>query len=138
MRGVQGPSVTGYNTGNMYTDGGLKKHKMHLPEVKRDEDAMRFEFTPQLIEYMQKKGRRHLAVEVATADHSDFDVAELYYRLIDDKTVEFLKKKRYRTAESEIGYVMLPPYHLEYDETVTFRLKKVLFFTSVTTDGIRL
>ncbi len=99
---------------------------------------MEFFYTPQLLEYMRRKGKRHISVEVATADHSDFDVAELYYRLIDDKTVEFLKKKRYRAVRTEHGLVMLPPYHLEYDETVTFRLKKVLFFTSVTTDGIRL
>lgn len=99
---------------------------------------MEFFYTPQLLEYMRRKGKRHISVEVATADHSDFDVAELYYRLIDDKTVEFLKKKRYRAVGTEHGLVMLPPYHLEYDEAVTFRLKKVLFFTSVTTDGIRL
>ena len=99
---------------------------------------MRFEYTPQLVEYMHRKGRKHLSVEVATADHSDFDVAELYYRLIDDKTVEFLKKKRYRAVETEIGLVMLPPYHLEYDEVVCFRLKKVLIFYTVSMDNIRL
>ena len=99
---------------------------------------MKFSYTPDLLEYMHRKGKRHISVEVATADHSDFDVAELYYRIIDDRTVEFLKKKRYRAVETAHGLVMLPPYHLEYDENVTFRLKKVLLFHTVTTDGIRL
>ena len=99
---------------------------------------MKFSYTPDLLEYMHRKGKRHISVEVATADHSDFDVAELYYRIIDDRTVEFLKKKRYRAVETEHGLVMLPPYHLEYDEIVTFRLRKVLLFHTVTTDGIRL
>lgn len=99
---------------------------------------MKFSYTPELLEYMRRKGKKHISVEVATADHSDFDVAELYYRIIDDRTVEFLKKKRYRAVETEHGLVMLPPYHLEYDENVTFRLRKVLLFHTVTTDGIRL
>ena len=54
---------------------------------------MKFSYTPELLEYMHRKGKKHISVEVATADHSDFDVAELYYRIIDDRTVEFLKKK---------------------------------------------
>ena len=99
---------------------------------------MKFSYTPELLEYMHRKGKKHISVEVATADHSDFDVAELYYRIIDDRTVEFLKKKRYRAVETEHGLVVLPPYHLEYDEIVTFRLRKVLLFHTVTTDGIRL
>ena len=99
---------------------------------------MRFTYTPELLDYMRKKGKRHISVEVATADHSDFDVSELYYRLIDEKTIAFLKKKRYRACETDEGVVMLPPYHLEYDEEVLFRLKKILFFHSITTDGIRL
>lgn len=99
---------------------------------------MEFRYTPQLLEHMRKKGKRHIAVEVASADHSDFDVTELYYRIIDDRTVEFLKKKRYRAVETDVGYVLLPPYHLEYAKTVTFGLKKVLFFHTVTTEDIRL
>ena len=99
---------------------------------------MKFLYTPELMEYMRKKGKRNLSVEVASADHSDFDVTELYFRIIDDRTAEFLKKKRYRAVGTQMGYVMLPPYHLHYDEEVTFRLKKMLFFHSVTTDGIRL
>ena len=99
---------------------------------------MKVSYTPELLEYMNRKKKKHISVEVATADHSDFDVAELYYRIIDDRTVDFLKKKRYRAVETEHGLVMLPPYHLEYDEIVTFRLRKVLLFHTVTTDGIRL
>ena len=87
---------------------------------------------------MRKKGRRNLSVEVASTNHSDLDVTELYYRVIDDRTAEYLKKKRYRAVGTETGLVMLPPYRLQYDETVTFRLKKVLFFYVVTADGISL
>ena len=102
------------------------------------DQRMNIYITPELQEYMRRKGKRHISVEVASADHSDFDVTELYFRIIDDRTVSFLKKKRYRAVEAGEGYVMLPPYHLQYDENVTFRLKKVLVFHTVTADGIRL
>ncbi len=110
--------------------------------MSRDKEALRthmnIEYTPDLLSYMKKKGKKHLSVEVARSDHSDFEVTELFYRFIDDKTVDYLQKKHYRAVETPQGVVMLPPYHLRYDETVTFRLKKVLCFNFLTADGISL
>lgn len=48
-----------------------------------------------------------------------------------------MEKQRYISKETELGRVLLPPYRLQYDETVTFGLKKVLFFKMVTYEGIR-
>ncbi len=99
---------------------------------------------------MKKKGRRVLSVEVASSDHSDFEVTELYLRLVKDDFAEYLKeKKRYRgrplfvqdgTAEEASAdfEVLLPPYKLEISDTVVFGLKRILFFDKITMDGIEL
>ena len=70
------------------------------------DQRMNIYITPELQEYMRRKGKRHISVEVASADHSDFDVTELYFRIIDDRTVGFLKKKpageKYRYANTDL------------------------------------
>ena len=104
-----------------------------------------FYCTEELHEYMKKKRRRVLSVEVASSNSSDFEVTELYLRLVKDDFAEYLKeKKRYRgrplyvRGTEPAGEVLLPPYKLEIDEDVVFGLKKVLFFDRITMDGIRL
>ena len=100
---------------------------------------MEFKYTPELLEYMQGKGKKHIAVEVATSDHSDFEVTELYFRFVSEKHALYLRdKKRYILKETPVGFVLLPPYRLHYDDTVTFGLKKFLFFRSITQTGISL
>ena len=100
---------------------------------------MRFVFEPALTEYMKKKKKTVLCVEVASSDHSDIEIAEIYLRLADDRFAAYLlEKKRYREMPAEGGRVLLTPYRLSYDETVTFSLKKQFFFHRITFDGIRL
>ena len=99
---------------------------------------MVFQYTPELLSYMKAKNKRHIAVEVAKADHSDFDVTELYYRFVTDRMLEDLEARRYRIHETDTGKVALPPYILQYSDTVTFGLKKVMFFHSITCEGISL
>ncbi len=97
------------------------------------------EYDEPLREYMAKKGMTTIAVEVASAEHSDIEVTELYVHLISDKHAAYLKeKKRYRAVQGELGEVLLPPYTLEYDETVSFSLKKFWIFHSIRHRGIRL
>ena len=58
---------------------------------------MAFYCTNELGEYMKEKGKHVLSVEVASSDRSDFEVTELYLRLVKDDFAEYLKeKKRYR------------------------------------------
>ena len=100
---------------------------------------MRIEYDAPLREYMARKGMTTIAVEVMSSQNSDFEITELYVHLISDKQAEYFKaKKRFRPVATELGEVLLPPYRLEYDETITFTLKKWWIFHSVRQTGIRL
>ncbi len=101
--------------------------------------VQRIEYDEALREYMAQKGMTTIAVEVISSQSSDFDFSELYVRLVSDKRAAFLKEqKKYRAIRGELGEVLLPPYHLEYDETITFGLKKTWIFHSIRYSGIRL
>ncbi len=100
---------------------------------------MKFIYEPALQEYMRQKRKNTVAVEVVTSNNSDFEVTELHVHLVDEKRAAFfIEKKHFREHTTEYGSVLLPPYRLEYDETVTFGLKKFLFVRYVTWDGIYL
>ena len=101
--------------------------------------TVRFECTDALREHMRKKGRTVLAVEVVQSN-SDFDVTELWVHLPHPARAEELRtRKGYRAAPlGQEGEVLLPPYRLEYDELVTFDLKKTWIFRSVKAEGVRL
>ena len=100
---------------------------------------MKFSYEAPLIEYMKEKGMTAIAVEVMSSSNSDFEVTELYVHLIRDKQAEYFKaKKGFRSVQTEFGEVLLPPYRLEYDDTVVFGLKKLWIFRSVSYSGIRL
>ena len=104
----------------------------------------RFQCTPELAEYMKMKGRSILCVEVAQSNTSDIEIAEPFLRIITKEQSVYLKeKKRFRSRPLAIddttdGEVLLAPYHLTMDETVTFGRKKVFLFHVLTMDGIRL
>lgn len=97
------------------------------------------EYDEALREYMAQKGMTAIAVEVASSEHSDIEVTELYVHLISDKQAAYFKeKKRFRPIPGELGEVLLPPYHLEYDDTISFSLKKFWIFRWIRYSGIRL
>ena len=100
---------------------------------------MRVEYSPELLEYMHRKNRRVISVEVAKSDHSDFEVAEIFLRLVKDDFASYLKeKKRYRSVKTEEGEILFPPYVLEIDPVVRLDLKKRWIFSSLTVEGVRL
>lgn len=100
---------------------------------------MRFVCEPALLERMRQKQKHVIIVEVVTSDSSDFEVTELHVYLADEKRAAFFKeKKKYKGQPMEAGEVLLPPYRLEYADTVTFGLKSFLFFKWVTYEGIYL
>ena len=99
---------------------------------------MTFHYEPELLAYMAEKGLDKICVEVVTAN-ADIDCTELYVHFVKPgQAEEFKKRKKYRSVATEHGEVLLPPYVLEYDEIVTFGLKKIWIFRSVRYDGIRL
>ena len=99
---------------------------------------MTFSYTKDLRDYMEKKCRKNIIVEVITCN-ADIDVTELHVFLADDKTSNFYKsQKKYKGIETEVGEVLLPPYRLEYEEEIVFDIKKVLCFKIVKYEGIKL
>ena len=99
---------------------------------------MVFVYEAPLIEYMKLKGMSSIAIEVISSN-SDFEVTELHVHLVKDRQAEYFKqKKRFRGVATEHGEVLLPPYRLEYSDTITFGLKKVWIFHGIRYSGIRL
>ena len=99
---------------------------------------MTFVYEPALLEHMEKKGQTTICVEVVTAN-SDIDFTDIYVHLVKPgQAEEFKSRKKYRSVTTEHGEVLLPPYHLEYDERITFGLKKTWIFRSIRYEGVRL
>lgn len=100
---------------------------------------MKFIYEPELQEYMAKKGKNAVVVEVISSSSSDFDVTELHVFLADTKRADFFEKKKgYRSRDTECGKVLLPPYRLEYEDTIVFGLKTFLGIKRLTYKGITL
>lgn len=100
---------------------------------------MNVTYSPELIEYMRKKNKTNIMVEIVSSNTSDFDVTEICLRFIPDKFADrLIEKDRYREAEAPYGRLIMPPYKLEISENVNFYLKKVLFITWIKQNGIKL
>lgn len=97
---------------------------------------MQIVYQPELLEYMGKEKKHIIVVETVLINHSEFEIMELHVHLIHDKQAEGFRKKRYRSLPTEHGEVLLPPYKLNFQDTVTFGLKKFLFLKIVTYQGI--
>lgn len=100
---------------------------------------MKFVYTSELLKYMAQKKQNTLVVEVVEANHTDIEFTDLHIHFVNKRMADIFKTERkYRSVPTEHGEVLLPRYKLEYDETITFDLKKVFLFHSVTCTGIRL
>ncbi len=99
---------------------------------------MRFAYTDGLRRYMEASGKKIIIVEVIQCD-GDFEVTELHVHFTDERQAKlFQERRKFRRVETELGAVLLPNYRLQYQDTVTFGLKKVLFWHVVTQTGISL
>lgn len=100
---------------------------------------MQIVYEPALTAYLKHKDMTAIAVEVVSSTHSDIEVTELYLHPMKEKHAAYYKeKKRYRSVPAPYGEVLLPPYRLEYDDTVTFTFKKYWIFHAIRQTGIRL
>lgn len=101
---------------------------------------MTIELTPALKDYLKGRQKKIISVEIASSNHSDFEVTEIFLRLVSEDFADYLiKKKNYRLRSSEDGFtVLLPSYRLEYDDKIVFDLKTHWIFKRITYTGIRL
>ena len=100
---------------------------------------MTVHYTPELIEYMDKKKNHTILVELVEINNTDVEVVDLHIYLPHPNQKEkFLKETRYRPVTTEVGEVLLPPYPLQSEEEVTFSLKKFWIFTSIKCTGIKM
>ena len=100
---------------------------------------MDFYITPALQEYMKQQKKDTIVVEFVQVNSGDFDLSELHVHLAAPKRVNYLlTKQNYRPFSTEWGAVLLPRYPLELSDRITFDLKKILFFKSISYEGIKL
>ena len=103
------------------------------------EAAMEFRYDPKLLDYMQKRNKSTILVELVQVNNSDFEITELSVRFVDARLRGlFLTQKGYRLYTTEHGEVLLPRFPLELDRTVTFGLKSFLWFKGISYTGIKL
>jgi len=99
---------------------------------------MTIRYTPELIEYMNKKNNHTILVELVEINNSDLEVIDLHvYLPHKNQREKCLKEKKYRIVNTEVGEVLLPPYPLKIDEEVIFGLKKFWIFNSLSYSGIK-
>ena len=99
---------------------------------------MAFVYSPALIEYMKKHDKHTIVVEMVEINNSDFEISEFHIRFVDKRIRDqFIEQKGYRVVPTEHGELLLPRFPLDMDDTVTFDLKKVLFFNHITCEGIK-
>lgn len=95
-------------------------------------------YTDSLMNYMKSKGISCILVELVEISTSDVEIAELHVQFASEKQKKyFMDKKRYYSKKAPYGELLLPPFALECEDTVTFDLKKVLWFYTVKYDGIK-
>ena len=99
---------------------------------------MTIRYTPELIEYMNKKNNHTILVELVEINNTDVEVIDLHvYLPHKNQREKFLTEKKYRLITTEAGEVLLPRYPLQLAEEITFGLKKVLFFHTLSYTGIK-
>lgn len=100
---------------------------------------MDFLYTPKIQTYMRQKNKHNIIIEVISSSSSDFEVTELHVHFISEKQAAFfLESKHFRSMQTKMGLVLLPPYRLEYADTITFDLKSFLGIKYITQEGITL
>ncbi|MBE6995393.1 MAG: hypothetical protein E7429_01470 [Ruminococcaceae bacterium] len=98
---------------------------------------MTFTYTPELLAYMKQKNCSTILVELIELNNTDLEIMELSVRLADERTrARFVNQKQYRVVPTDAGEVLLPKFPLDYSDTISFGLRKILFFRQITCKGI--
>ena len=100
---------------------------------------MQFVLSDALKDYMLQKNKRNIIVEVAQSDGSDFEITELHTHFVSDKQADlFIKRQGFHSYDTEFGKVLLPNYRLDYDDIISFDLRRFLFVNTIKVTGISL
>ena len=106
--------------------------------------TMKITISEELRRHLEHRNKRNIVVEVASADHSDIEVTEIFLRTCDYSHRDYLKEKKgYREYPIE-GIpqnhmaVLIKPYRLEFEPEVTFDLTKKWLFNKIIYTGIKL
>ncbi len=98
---------------------------------------MKFKFEPKLISYIKKHGHKTIVIEMVEINNSDFEINELHVHFVNQRMrSQFIDKKRYRSHMTEHCEILLPPFPLKAEDTVTLGLKSMLLFHTITCSGI--
>lgn len=96
-------------------------------------------YSDELKAFLAGKKRQNVSIEVASSDHSDIEITELFVRLVTDDFANYLlEKKRYRSIPAPVGQLLLPPYRLVLADTIRVDVKKKLWFHRVVFTGVSL
>ena len=99
---------------------------------------MKINYTPELLEYMDKKKNHTILVELVEINNTDLEVIDLHvYLPHKNQREKFITEKKYRVITTEVGEVLLPRYPLQMDEEITFGLKKFWIFHSLSYSGVK-
>jgi len=100
---------------------------------------MNITITDDLLEYMNRKKKSVIAVEVMGSDRSDFEYVELYVHFIFERQVDyFVTNKHFRRFDVGNVIVLLPNYKLSYQDTLEFYLKKKWYGHAIGYNGVEL
>ena len=55
---------------------------------------MKVEYSPELLELLRSKKKRNISIEVASSDHSDIEVTEIFLRYVTDEFADYLVPHR--------------------------------------------
>lgn len=93
-----------------------------------------------LCEYMKRRNKSVILVDIASSNTSDFDVTEMYMRFISTGHAERLlsSNKGYRREEAPVGCMIFPPYHMHIADKVVLSLRSFLFIKWIKYEGLRL
>ena len=98
---------------------------------------MKITYTQKLIDYMQRKGYKHIVVEMAEASNCCSGFATLSAHFASDREVASLSGKIVNRFEASLGDCIVLSRGVEYDDYVELGLRSFLGIKDITFKGMR-
>ncbi len=98
---------------------------------------MHVTYTPQLTSYMEKKGLRHIKVELADARTCCSGFSDISLDFVSEKGARTLAPRVVRRIEAPVGDVLVCARGLEYDDEIVFDLGSFIGLKDIRVEGMR-